>query len=229
MSKLIVIEGTDSSGKETQAKELVNRLNNNNIKAIYFSFPMYHTPTGRIVGGPYLGKKDICLGWFSEGAANVDPLVASLYFAADRRYHMNEIKQHLNEGYVVILDRYTDSNTAHQGGKITDKIERNNLYKKLEMLEYDILGLQKADHTIFLHLPYQYSTKALEVRTEVSDEHESSMTHLKNAEEAYLEIADMHNYITVECLKNGERKTKEELFDEIYDIVEKLINKGRKK
>ena len=40
-----------------------------------------------IVGGPYLGKKEISDGWFPEGATNVDPHVAALYYAADRRYN----------------------------------------------------------------------------------------------------------------------------------------------
>lgn len=81
--KIIVIEGTDCSGKETQSKKLIERLNKEGIKTEYFSFPQYNTPTGRIVGGPYLGKSYICECWFPEGAINVDPKVASLYYAAD--------------------------------------------------------------------------------------------------------------------------------------------------
>lgn len=204
--KLIVIEGTDSSGKETQAKELTRRLNENGIEAVYETFPKYDTPTGRIIGGPYLGKSSICEGWFKEGAPNVDPIVASLYFAADRKYNINTIKDHLDSGRTVILDRYTDSNMAHQGGKILDKKERYKMYKKLEKLEFNILELIKPDFTIFLHLPYQYSRKALEIRLEIPDQHEASADHLAHAEKAYLEVAKMHDYITVECVKDNERK-----------------------
>ena len=77
--KLIVLEGTDCSGKETQTKLLIEKMKEKNIKVQNFSFPMYDTPTGKIVGGPYLGKNYICDGWFSEGATEVDPKVASLY------------------------------------------------------------------------------------------------------------------------------------------------------
>lgn len=225
MSKLIVIEGTDSSGKETQAKELVNRLNQNEIKAVYMTFPAYDTPTGKIIGGPYLGKPSICEGWFKEGASSVDPLVASLYYAADRKYNISIIEKYLQDGFNVILDRYTDSNVAHQGGKIKNKNERLKLYKKLEELEFGILELIKPDFTIFLHLPYQFSRKALEIRLELPDQHEASIDHLKNAEKAYLEIAKLHNYITIECLKEGIRKTREELYDEVYEIVKQKIIK----
>ena len=52
--KLIVIEGTDCSGKETQAKMLLNRLKNDGIKIEERAFPMYDTPTGIIIGGALL-------------------------------------------------------------------------------------------------------------------------------------------------------------------------------
>ena len=117
---LILIEGTDCSGKETQSKLLVERLNNEGIKTIYLTNPHYDTPTGKIVGGPYLGKEEICKSFFAEGAVNVDPKVAALYYGADRLYNKNTIEEHLNEGYVIIQDRYVESNMAHQGGKIND-------------------------------------------------------------------------------------------------------------
>ena len=55
MKKIIVIEGTDCSGKETQTKLLIEKLKNEGIKCVYFSFPNYNSPTGKIIGGSYLG------------------------------------------------------------------------------------------------------------------------------------------------------------------------------
>ena len=91
MGKIIVIEGIEGSGKETQSKLLVESLNKMGIKSIEFSFPMYDTPTGKIVGGPYLGNPEISAGFFPEGADQVDPHIASLYYAADRKYNMSKI------------------------------------------------------------------------------------------------------------------------------------------
>ena len=139
--KLIVIEGTDCSGKETQSKRLVEYINENGGKAVMFSFPMYDTPTGKIVGGPYLGKPEICEGYFKEKATNVDGKVASLYFAADRLYNSTLITDKLKEGYTVILDRYVESNMAHQGGKCVTLKERIKIWKFLEKLEYGLLKL----------------------------------------------------------------------------------------
>ena len=125
--KLIVIEGTDCSGKETQAKLLVEKLNKKNLNTKHLSFPCYDTATGKIIGACYLGKEDLCnkylktdTSWFTEGTGEVDGLVSSLYYAADRRYNIDMINELLNKGINVVLDRYTYSNMAHQGGKIND-------------------------------------------------------------------------------------------------------------
>lgn len=224
MSKFIIIEGTDGSGKETQAKLLIDKLNKENIKAVYETFPMYDTPTGKIVGGPYLGKDYICEGWFKEKATNVPAMVASLYFAADRKYNMYKIEDYLKNGTNVICDRYVDSNLAHQSAKMSNISDRLKFYKKIEDLEYNILELVKPDATIFLHLPYTESIKAMNQRKEKRDEHEANIEHLKNAEQSYLEIAKLHNYITVDCMKDdATRKTIEEIHEEVYTLVKKII------
>ncbi len=115
--RLIVIEGTDCSGKETQTKLLVERLNSIGIKSVGFGFPVYDSPTGKIVGGPFLGKEYISDCWFSEGAVNVDPKVSALYYAADFLYHLPEMNKILDSGKWIVLDRYFYSTLAHQGGK----------------------------------------------------------------------------------------------------------------
>ena len=126
--KLIVIEGTDCSGKETQSKLLKEKIEKDNKTCVYFSFPNYDSPTGKIVGGPYLGKEEICKSYFTEGAVNVMPEVSSLYFAADRLYNLDTLKKLINSYDYVILDRYTFSNMAHQGGKEEDKNKRYEIY-----------------------------------------------------------------------------------------------------
>ena len=88
---------------------------------------MYDTPTGKIVGGSYLGRKEIGESLFSEGAVKVDPHVTCLYYAADRKYNWYKIQEYLDIDFYVILDRYTPSYFAHQGSKITEKDERFNM------------------------------------------------------------------------------------------------------
>jgi len=219
--KLIVVEGTDCSGKETQTNMMIDKLKDKGYDVYKFSFPAYDTPTGKIVGGPYLGKNYICDGWFSEGAINVDPKVASLYYAADRRYNINKIIDMLNKGTIVVLDRYVYSNMAHQGGKLEDEKERFAMYDWLDNLEFKSLELPEADIKIFLHMPYEWSMKLGHDRTEALDQHEASPDHLRHAEKAYLEVAKKYNFHTIECVDN-DIKTREAINEEIMKYLDSL-------
>ena len=220
--KIIVIEGTDCSGKETQSKLLEKSLQEKKINCIRFEFPMYDTPTGKIVGGDYLGKKEIGKSLFTEGAINVDPHVVTLYYAADRKYNWNKIQEYLDKGYYVILDRYTPSNLAHQGSKIIDKDERFDMYQWIDKLEYWLLQLPKPDKTIFLHVPYEISVELGKSRLN-KDEHEKSEEHLKRAEESYIELSELYNWDRIECVENGRLRSVEDIHKEILECIEKSL------
>lgn len=217
--KLIVIEGTDCSGKETQTNLLLEKLKYNNIPTVKFQFPNYDSPTGKIIGGPYLGKEYIGSSWFEEGAVNVDPKVASLYFAADRYYNIGQIKDILDRGVNVILDRYTYSNMGHQAGKIENKEERFKMYEWIEDLEFKLLELPMPHIRIFLHLPYEYSLILKNNRKERPDGHEANEKHLRNAEMAYLEIAEKFQFKTIKCYENNEIRSREDIHNELYEYV----------
>lgn len=222
--KLIVIEGTDCSGKETQTNLLLKRLNEENIKVEKFSFPNYQSPTGRIIGGPYLGKSYISECWFNEGATKVDPKVAALYYAADRKYNIYKIVWLLENGVNVILDRYVYSNMAHQGGKISDKSKREEMYDWLENLEFNLLELPKADIKVFLHMPYKQAIILKQSRAEEPDEHELDVNHLKDAESSYLELANKYSFKTIECSVDDEIRSIEEIQEELYEYVKEKIH-----
>ncbi len=224
--KIITIEGTDCSGKETQSKLLYERLKKDGIDVYRDSFPMYDTPTGKIIGGSYLGKESIGKPLFEEGASNVDYKVASLYFAADRRYnYLKKLKNILNSGKTIILDRYVESNMAHQGGKILNNQERYKAYEFLHTLEYVLLELPKPDMTLFLYMPYEYSIKLRNNRSEKPDQHESDINYLKHAEQAYLELENIYGFERINCVQDGTIKTPEEISKEVYNKVKKLIKK----
>ena len=216
--KMIVIEGTDCSGKETQSQLVVQHLQEQGKKAIAISFPMYDTPTGKIVGGPYLGRKEIMASWFEEGAPQLDPRISCLYYAADRAYNIDKIKQYIHEGYYVVVDRYTSSNMAHQGGKIADQEERFHMYQWIDKLEYWLLNLPKPDVTIFLHMPYEYSLQ-LQKNRPCLDDHEKSKEHLLHAEEAYIELSELYHWSTVQCVRDGEIRSIEEINEEIMSLL----------
>ena len=228
MGKILVIEGTDCSGKETQSKLLEKKLLEKGIKVKRFEFPMYDTPTGKIIAGPYLGKEEVSKSFFKEGAVNVNPYVAILYYAADRKYNMEKIQEYLDKDYYVILDRYVTSNLAHQGSKIKDKDERFNMYQWIDKLEYWLLKLPQPDKTIFLHMPTEYSVELRKNRTSL-DEHEKSIEYLKNSELAYMELAGLYNWDIIECVNNNKIRTIEEINNDIMNLLDRDLYKDNVK
>ena len=220
---IIVIEGTDCSGKQTQAEKLVERLNKDGIEVLKLGFPNYDSPTGKIVGGPYLGKEYICEGYFPEGAPNVSGKVASLYYAADRLYNVDIINNAIKENKIVILDRYVESNMAFQGSKFKTKEEKQQMFKWLEKLEYELLELPKPDKVIFLYMPYTYASILKKNRKEEPDQNELDENLLKNAENTYLELSELYNFEKIDCVKDNQIRTIEDIHEEVYTKVKSLI------
>ena len=100
-----------------------------------------------------------------------------------------------------------------------DKDERLNIYKKIESLEYDILELPKPNKVVLLHMSYEDGLKLKQNRLEKLDESESNENHLRLSELAYLELAKLYDFEIIECAKNGDIKTIEEIHEELYRIV----------
>lgn len=232
-AKIITIEGTDCSGKETQSKILEQRLLLEGYKVKRHSFPKYETATGKIIGGSYLGKPEIGECLFTEGAVNVDPIVASLYYAADRRYaFLNEIERDIEENDVVILDRYTSSNLGHQGSKISNLDKQNRFFELITLLESEVCELPLSDVTIFLHMPLE-AAKILKGNREHLDQHELSESHLRHAENTYLLLQQKYNWKYINCIKgvfNGVESIKNpnEIHEEIFNEIKELLSKDTK-
>ena len=221
--KLIVIEGTDCSGKETQAKLLVEKLKSENIPCRYMTFPRYDTPTGKIIGESYLGRTSES---FFEDATKLNPMVASLYYAADRLDAKDEMNDLLNEGTTIICDRYVESNMGHQGGKIRDPKERLEIFEWIRNLEYDHFNLPKPDKVVFLYMPFEIGMELKKDRPGIADGHERDPDHLRNAEEAYLQLAEFYGWDKIDCATGrdvGSLKTIDEIASEVFASAIKVV------
>jgi len=230
--KLIVIEGTDCSGKETQSNMLKEKLKKEEIKEEKSSFPRYDTPTGFIIGSCILGKPHLGECIFKEGTTSIPSKVASLYYAADRLYNIEEINKMLDSGINVILDRYVESSMGHQAGKLKTKEEKLEMMEWIEKLEFDLLGLPKPDMVLFLYMPYQYAVELRNNRKEAPDGAEQDVEHLKNAEETYLLMAEKYKYNIVNCVSNEKVRKIEEINEDVYSLVKnnlEMKNKTLKK
>jgi len=217
--KLIVIEGTDCSGKETQSKILKEKLNKNGIKTEIISFPCYNTATGKIIGGPLLGKEKFGDSFFKEGAPYVEGKILSLYYAADRLYNIDKVFSLLNSGVNVILDRYIYSNMAFQGAKMSNDLERLEFFKWIENLEFNMLQLPKSDINIFLHMPVCKINELLNKRSEKMDDNEKNENYLEKCEQTYFLIASKYDFKIIECATNNKLKSIEQISDELYKFI----------
>jgi len=219
--KLIVIEGTDGSGKGTQIKLLMERLLQEGHRAATTSFPQY----GKKSSGPI---EEYLNGKYGKPDA-VSPYVASLFYAIDRFDFSQEIGQRLRENYLVLLDRYVDSNAGHQGGKIKNPAEREKFIKWLYHTEYKIFGIPKPDLTIILHVPAQIGQKLTLrkqqrlylARGKKQDAHEADLEHLKNAENSYLWLSKKfpQDHRVIECVKKGKLLAPKEIHSKLWGIL----------
>ena len=215
MGKIIVIEGVNDSGKETQSKLLDKALKQEGYKVVEFSFPMYKSPTGKIFKNCVLGKDGN--GYFPEGYENLNPYVVCLYTAADRKYHKEKIEKYLQDGYIVILNRYTSSNMAHQGSRYNDSEERFFMYQWIDKLEYWLLKLPKPDCTILLKVPAKYLNQLDE--KQVSFTFQENIFDQDSVLKAYIELSELYNWDTIDCVSNDKMKSVEEIHQEIMKIV----------
>jgi len=190
------------------------------------SFPRYETPTGRIIGGPYLGKSEICESWFDD-PDKLDPKIASLYYAGDRTAAVQEINEIINFGTHLILDRYVESNMGHQGGKAKTLREKKEIIKFIHGLEYKLLNLPKPNEVIFLHMPTSVAIELRKRRNKKADGHESNIGHLHRTEGTYLQLARLYHWKKLECAPDetiNSLRTPEDIHEELYKHIRKILN-----
>jgi dTMP kinase len=217
--RLIVIEGLDGSGKETQSRLLYEKLEEWGEKVMRISYPRYEKESSALV-------KMYLRGDFGENPDEVSPYISSTFFAADRyASYKTEYENFYNEGGIVIADRYTTSNMMHQGCKIRDKKERQRFLDWLWDLEFNLYKIPIPDKVMFLDIPPSFSMERIKDRkNKITNEsqkdiHESNELHLRNAYEAAAEMVDKYDWTRIDCLKNGEPKTIGEINSEIMKLA----------
>jgi dTMP kinase len=199
--KLFVIEGSDGSGKATQTKRAVDRSAALGAPMVSCAFPRYETPSAHLLQR-YLGRNR------ERYPRALSSHQASLTYAADRLdWAVTEGYETLERGTSVLLDRYVLSNLAHQGARIPNFELRRLFYDWCLNLEFGELALPKPDLTILLHVSSEVSIALIEKRGEAKDAHEADTAHLRAAEEAYLELAELlpglgHKVAVVESMRD---------------------------
>ncbi|MDD4412141.1 MAG: thymidylate kinase [Patescibacteria group bacterium] len=219
--KFIVIDGTDGSGKTTQLEILAEYLRGQGHQIETVDFPQYNTKAAGLVEEYLSGKYG--------SAQEVGPYRASIFYAADRYDASFKIKTWLNEGKIILANRYVSSNMGHQGGKILDSAERTKFFEWLYDLEYNLFVVPKPDASLILHVEAEIAQQlALKREREdwqgkIKDIHEADLNHLKQAEKAYLEISKMPGFTLIECTENGNILDRPTIAKKIWQEVEKIL------
>lgn len=223
MGKLFVIDGTDGSGKQTQFDKLKQRLKQDNIDYKVVSFPNYDSPSSALV-------KMYLSGEFGNNAKDVSPYIASTFYAVDRfATYKKDFEDYYKNGGIILADRYTTANMVHQAGKIDDLNERDKFLNWLEDFEFRMFGLPRPSEVFFLNMPPEKSLELMKDRenkfshTQVKDIHEKDANHIIASYNAACYVSKKYGWYKVDCIKDGELRSIDDIHNEIYEEVKKHI------
>ena len=222
MSKgiFLVIEGTDGSGKGTQFKLLRERLIAAGHNVATFDFPRYDEPSSYFL-------KEYLNGNYGT-ADEVGPYTGSLFYALDRYAAAPQIHKALDEGKVVLANRFTGSNMAHQGTKFSRAEERRGYFIWLENLEYQMLGIPRPDLNVVLRVPAKTAQKLVDQKAQRGytdkkrDLHEADLKHLEIAVEVYDDLCKLFpkDFTQINCVQKGELQSITSVNNLIWQTIE---------
>lgn len=213
MGKLIVIEGTDGSGKSTQFKLLTQRLAQEGKTFQKLVFPQYSEPSSALIR-MYLG------GDFGINPSDVNAYAASTFYAVDRYASYKKVWGDWYEaGGLVVSDRYTTSNAVHQASKEPEE-KRGEYLRWLYEFEYDRLGLPRPDLTIYLDVPTDFTEKMMRRReadtNTQADIHEKDLQYLAACRRTGRDVAAFYGWTVIDCVRDGAMRSIEDIHEEIY-------------
>jgi dTMP kinase len=220
--KLIAIEGIDGSGKRTQLDLLEKALTAAGALIHSTGFPHYDSWFGKMVGQFLNGD---------FGALDtVDPHFAALLYAGDRFEAKQELSAALDQGKLILADRYIASNLAHQTARVPPA-KRDEFIAWIGHLEYNIYGLPHEDLVIYLRVPPAQAQALVSKKTARSytaakqDIQESNLRHLEDAAAMYDILSRRPNWTTVECFDadRSTMRTPESIAADVLAIVEPLL------
>ena len=222
--KLIVLDGTDGSGKSTQFKMLVERMEERGIPFAQIKFPCYESPASVLV-------RQYLAGEYGEDAAGVNIYAASMFYAMDRydawMKNYNEWREVYESGGVVIADRYTTANFIHQAAKLETLRERFRFFSWLKETEFNLFGLPEPDLVVLLNMPadkaMEFLAKRQEETGETADIHETSAVYLRNCHDAAMDAARAMDWGVVSCVDRDGVRSPEEIHEDVWSFVGEVL------
>ncbi len=216
--KLLVLEGTDASGKSTQFERLCAFLTERDIPYRRLVFPRYQEESSALIR-MYLN------GQFGSRPNDVSAYTASTFFAVDRyASYQTEWKDYYENGGLILADRYTTSNAIHQASKLEGE-EQQAYLDWLFDFEYRIMGLPAPNDVYFLDMPIEAARVLLEHRQgKTQDIHEKDLTYLTHCYQTASRLAAQLGWHRIRCTQQGNIRPVEEISSELTAAVLRAIS-----
>lgn len=220
--KLLAVEGIDGAGKRTQVELLDRALDARGIAHFDLSFPRYESFFGHAVTRYLTGE----FGQLEQ----VDAHFSALLYAGDRLEAKRAIDTALEQGRLVVADRYIGSNLAHQGARVPSE-RRGEFLNWVRRLEYEVFGLPHEDLIVYLRVPVEESSRRTAAREQrlTRDIQEGDPGHLRQASAVYETLSRGPEWVVVEGFDAAGEKPRppEEIHREILQWVETRLLAAR--
>lgn len=217
--RLIVLEGTDGSGKSTQMQLLIEALDRAGTLYKKLRFPRYGNPSCAPV-------EQYLAGTYGSKPGDVNAYAASLFYAVDRfASYKEDWGEYYEQGGLLVADRYTTSNAVHQTSKLPEE-EREDYLRWLVDLEFGKIGLPEPDLVIYLDMPTEAAAAMRRGREQATgthaDIHERDAAYLEECRKAGLQTAELLGWRVINCAREGMPRSIEEIHTEIMSLVKEM-------
>ena len=212
MGKLIVLEGTDGSGKSTQLDLLCRRLTAEGMDYRAVTFPRYEEDSSMLL-------RMYLRGDFGSRPEDVNAYAAASFFAVDRyASYKTDWGRDYEAGRLILADRYTTANAVHQASKLPEA-EREAFLNWLFHYEYDLLGLPTPDCVLWLDMPVETTLRLMELRAGTSDIHEKDAAYLRRCHDAASQSARVGGWRRIACADDSSPLPPARIHEMIYETL----------
>lgn len=218
----IALEGANGSGKTTQYKLLCQKLKRAGYDIEPLQFPQYDEASSYFV-------REYLEGNFGS-IKDIGPYTASMFYALDRFQAAEKIRAALDKGKIVVADRFTGSNMAHQGAYFDNAEQRRGFFIWLDQIEFEMFHIPRPDLSVVLRVPAEIAVKNIGKRGTKKDLHEANLEHMKRSVEVYDNLCQLFpkDFKQIDCVRGGKIMSVELVNEQIIKTLMPYLPAGQK-
>lgn len=208
----IAFEGTEGSGKTTQCGLLKDRLTQLGHNVLVIDFPQYDEPSSYFVreyrSGSYGSPQE------------VGSYTSSLFYSLDRFQASKFIREALNNGKIVLANRFIASTMAQHGTSFQTEAERRGYYIWLDSLEFQMLKIPRPDESFVLRVPADIAEQLIDNKPSIS-ETKPTKEQLQQTIAMYDEMVSLFpkDFTQIDSISRSRLRTANDINDEIWKSI----------